>query len=236
MEEDLIRRYFKGELSDSERVEVELRQLEDTEFADLMINFKSTQDGIRLAKKDALKERLKEIESQKKPKGRFMRIAIAASIAIIFGVGGMILWNQFLSSPENLYTEYYEPYPNIYAPITRDGDSLSSLENAFAHYELGEYKKALKGFNAELEINDNQDVLFYKAITLIQLDKSDQAKNTLSSIQFEQSNYQAQILWYQSLLFIKDEQLEKAKSTLKKLDKLNSGYKTNKVKKLLEKI
>ena len=41
MEEDLIRRYFKGELSESERVEVELRQLEDSEFASLMIDFKS---------------------------------------------------------------------------------------------------------------------------------------------------------------------------------------------------
>jgi len=235
MEEDLIRRYFSGELSDSERVEVELRQLEDTEFASMMINFQSTRDGIRLARKHELKKRLQEIESTKKPKKR-MLIAIAASIAIILGVGGVFLFNRSNIDTNDLYAEYYEPYPNVYAPITRDGDSLSDLEETFAQYEQGEYKKALKSFDQELKVDENQDILFYKAITLIQLKKLSEAEDILSSIRIEETNYHPQILWYESLLLIKNDQLEKAKSKLTQLDDLKSGYKTQTVKELLEKL
>lgn len=235
MEEDLIRKYFNGELSDSERVEVELRQLEDTEFALLMTDFQSTRDGIRLARKQELKERLREIESTRKSKRRKL-IAIAASIAIVLGVGGVLVWNQGKVSSNELYAEYYEPYPNVYAPITRDGDPTSDLEKAFALYEQGEYSKALKGFNQELEVNDDQDVLFYKAIALIQLEKTKEAEGILASIQLEKSSYSPQILWYESLLFIKNEQYEKAKSKLKELDGMNSGYKTQKVRDLIDEL
>lgn len=236
MEEDLIRRYFRGELSEAERVEVELRQLEDTEFASLMIQFEETRDGIRLAKKEALKDRLREIESQKKSKSRIRQFAVAASIAVILGIGGMLIFNRTVGSAEKLYAEYYEPYPNVYAPITRDGDSLSALDQAFANYEQGKYKEALRGFDDELQLNDNQDVLFYKAITLIQLDQSKKAQNVLSSVRVNETRYQPQVLWYESLLFIKDEQFDKAKSKLIELDQLNSGYKTQTVKELIEKL
>lgn len=234
MEEDLIRRYFNNELSDSERVEIELRQLEDSEFASLMITFQSTRDGVRLAKKESLKNRLKEIEAEKKPKGRFKYIAIAASVAIILGVGGMMLWNQSLNSTGNLYAEYYEPYPNVHSPITRDGDSLSSLEQAFVQYELGEYQKALNGFNTELESNTDQDVLFYKGITLIELGNDTDALSTLDKIIVSDTRYHPQVLWYQAMLRLKLDQPAKAKQKLATLNSLNSGYKKQKVKELLK--
>jgi tetratricopeptide (TPR) repeat protein len=237
MEEDLIRRYYTNELSPSERIEVELRQQEDSEFASMMINFQETRDGIRLARKQELKDRLRALESEKKPR-KFMLVAVAAALVMLIGVGAVValLLNEGTVDADALYAEYYEPYPNVYAPITRDVEAKSDLEKAFAHYEQGDYEKALSGFEEELKVTDNPDVLFYKAIALIQLGKSDDARNVLSSIQFEESSYQPQILWYEALLLIQKEELTEAKSKLTTLDELKSGYKTLKVRELLEKL
>ena len=236
MEEDLIRRYLKGELSESEEQSFELRRQNDSDFSSLVDEFQSLQKGIRLAKRDALKQRLQEIESTEKSKSNFMRVAIAASIAILLGIGGTILWNQLQTTPEQLYAEYYEPYPNVHAPITRDAGVTSALEQAFEHYELEEYQEALEGFNYELTQTDDQDVLFYKGMTLIQLERDKDAMDILKKVDKNNTAYYPQLLWYQALLYIKMDQPENAKVQLEKLKSMKSGYKTKKVIELLNKL
>lgn len=236
MEEDLIRRYLKGELSESEVQSFELRRQNDSEFSSLVDEFQSLQKGIRLARKEALKQRLQEIESTEKSRSNFKRVAIAASIAILLSIGGTILWNQLQTTPEELYAEYYEPYPNAHAPITRDVSVASALDQAFKHYELEEYQKALEGFNYELIQTDDQDVLFYKGMTLIQLERDKDAMHVLNNVDKNNTVYYPQLLWYQALLYIKMYQPEKAKIQLEKLKSMKSGYKTKKVIELLSKL
>lgn len=236
MEEDVIRRYVTGQLSGAELEAFERRLATDSAFQQEVEDFQSIRDGIRLSEYNRLKGKLVQMESKKTRTRSFRKYGIAASIALVLGLAGFYLWNQSASTPQALYAEYYEPYPNLYAPITRDGNEKNSLEEAFAHYELGKYQLALKGFNQALQKEVDHDVLFYKAMALILLNRDPEAQKVLSTVEKNRTNYYPQTLWYQSLLFLKEGNTNQARAQLKKLTTLKSGYKDEQVKSLLDEL
>lgn len=234
MEEEIIRRYFNDELSSSELADFENRRATDTEFAKEVETFESTRNAIKLSEKTRLKAQLKAIEKKRASKRLFPRLAVAATILLLITAGGLIWWNQGTQNASELFAEHYAPYPNVYAPITRDIDSLTSLEKAFTEYELGNYTQAEELLQQELKNEENGDIQFYLAVTHIELENYELAEQELSAINASDTRYYPQVLWYRALIQLKKNKTEKAKALLSELDQMNSGYKTDTVKSLLK--
>lgn len=236
MEEDIIRRYFNGELSSSELADFENQMKANPDFAKEVEAFEATRNAIKLSEKKRLKSQLQAIEKKRASKRLLPRLAIAATILLLITAGGLIWWNQRTQNASELFAEHYAPYPNIYAPITRDIDSLTSVEKAFTEYELGHYTKAEELLQQELKNEENGDIQFYLAVTHIQLENYELAEQELSAINASETRYYPQVLWYRALIQLKKNNTEKARALLSELDQMNSGYKTDTVKSLLDKL
>lgn len=162
---------------------------------------------------------------------------IAASIAILIGFGGyFIAFNQSLSSNE-LYDLHFYPYENVVAPIVRSQEKRSQKETVFAYYELGEYQKAIKGFN-QLTTQDSIDITtinFYKANAYLQLKEYEKAKPLFAKIVAnDNKEWQAESLWYLGLISLKLNEVETAKKYFQELK--NQPFKNKEVNDLLDKL
>lgn len=158
---------------------------------------------------------------------------VAASIAVLFGLGSyLLLFNSSISN-EDLYDTYFYPYENIVAPIVRDQVNLSRKAAVFSQYEQGNYKNAIDGFN-QLTTQDSINVAtitFYKANSYLQLKQFEKAKNLFSQI-IENKEWEAESLWYLALTSIKLNETDAALTYLQHL-KNKKTFKNDEVKKLI---
>ncbi len=233
MNEKAIQDYLCGSLSGNEKRDFEDRMKNDTSFATEVEEHKNMLIAIQALERVELKKRFEKLEKKNRKKSWYGKFAVAASIAVIVGVGSFF----FLGKPsgQTLYAENFEAYPNVIAPITR-GRTITTDEDApFVAYEKGEYKDAISGFKTQLKANEDATVRFYLAMALLNSGEKNRALNELNKLNRLETDFSAQILWYKSLIYIEKENYTEASLLLKDLAKTNTGYKRNEVKVLLEK-
>ncbi len=177
---------------------------------------------------------LSQLESRSK--SSYSNIRIAASVLLVLGltIGVFLMLNsKDQVHSEDLFVEYFEPYQNIIAPITRDSskDNLNGLERAFFNYENQQYELALRSFDSLLMYSDfdKSTLRFYKANTLLKLnqDLSECIKIFEQNIN-ESDQWKDKNLWYLSLAYLKSNEQDKAIETLNRLKKLDSNFKNTK--------
>ena len=149
----LLYRYFSDQLTDDEQLLFNDLLEKDLEFKAQFEFENDLKRVINKNQKQNLKQKLigfeKEIEAKNKSissKPRLKNWSIAASIALLIGLG-WIAYSTF-SGPDydNLYVANFETYPNTVYTITRSDADQSLERNAFAAYEASDYEKAAAAF------------------------------------------------------------------------------------------
>ena len=165
--------------------------------------------------------------------------AIAASVVLLITFSGLrYFWQPH--APENLYSEYFQPYPNVVEPINRTGNgNETNRYKAFLSYENKQYDQALNQILSLPEAASDPDLLFYQAQILL-IQENYQAGQPLleSLINMEGHSWYKQASWYLALTYIGQNKQEEAITLLQFLERDNTvpSYKKEAAKELLTKI
>ncbi len=150
------------------------------------------------------------------------------------------LWVGCASEPDP-YDQLFEdsfvlPEIVITAPASRGDLNAAPLELGIDEYKNGKFERALTGFNEFLESNPEYlEVMYYRGLTLLKLEKREDAVKDFEVVATSESEYREQAEWYLALSYIKLRQKDKAVELLKSMKK-NSQTQADKATHLLSKI
>ena len=222
--EQLLYHFFSNKLSPEQEQEFNELLATDSEFKAQYDFEQDLKQVIRNKETVDLKGKLagfeKEISKDTPvrtlPNTNYRKWAMAASIALLVGLGWFGYNNFAGPNYGNLYDENFQQYPNTSYTITR-GDTDDSIERqAFVAYETGNFQTAIDNFN-KLDTNEKTYLHFYKAQSYLKLDKSDEAKTLFKKVITNNSQFVAESHWYLALIAVKDKDKENAISYLKQL-------------------
>lgn len=226
---DQIENYLSGELSQEEAEKFEKQILENDELRNQVENHRRFIKGLELGFNRELKAQLQQEEQRlagqdTEIKRRFpiqYYIGIAAAVTLIL-VSVFLLRTPSLNSAE-LFAAYYQPYPNIESPLSRDDNEE---QNAYTYYEQGLYEKALNLFSQHTSENPADPApLFYSGICYLELDEADKAANLFQLVQaMEKNNYSKAALWYEALASLKIDNKPRAVEILTGLSEGEDSY------------
>lgn len=233
--EELIQKYFNNTLTPNESKEVSKRLETNLEFKTLFNEYKDVQTVFKLNEKEILKDYLSSLDQKIIPfyKKLLKNKIILTTIASCLIIG--IFYFKSRNTHSNLFETYYDSYPNVYQPIIR-GNEVNENTEAFRAYENEDYLNAEQAFKIVLETNDDNNIRFYYAMSLLNQDKTTQAKHILETLKTQKHKFLAEVYWYNALIAIKDKNYLNAKSDLEVLKNLDSNFKTIEQKELLNKI
>ncbi|UPQ80786.1 tetratricopeptide repeat protein [Flavobacterium azooxidireducens] len=215
--EELLNKYFEQRLSDEEKVVFESLLQNDSEFAKEVAYQKNVKKAITLNERETLKQTLQSFESNKnQPKKTYQFWSIAAVFLLFFGG---LAWFQFMQdSPEKLYKEYYQSYPNVVAPAVRGDNDRNIKSDAFYEYDSGNYQKSLELFSKIYADEEVDYALFYQAMSLIELKRYPEAIALFETFETSDQNaFSPFVKWYKALSYLKTNEKEKAIQLLKEL-------------------
>ncbi|WP_423999419.1 tetratricopeptide repeat protein [Maribacter sp. IgM3_T14_3] len=240
--EQLLQQYFANQLTKEQEGLFNELLLSDAEFK---AQFDFENDLKRVIKEhehQQLKAKLvgfekgfaKEVETRM-PKGGFKNWSIAASIALLMGLGWFGYNSLTGTDYQDLYNNNFEAYPNTVYNLTR-GDTNETLEReAFAAYESGNFQKALDNFDKIAVIDQKPYFDFYKAQSYLKLGDTSSAVTLLKKIVGSGAEFEAEAQWYLALSYLKAKEEENAKSALQKLI-ANYSYNKEKAIELLKEL
>lgn len=229
---DCIIKYFEGTLSEIELEAFNLLLINDNEFKEAFEFEKELQDTLILNDREQIKKEIQHWDTVPK-KQLFKLWHIAASIAILLGASWLFFLNSQSKNTEELYASYFEPYRNIVQPIVRGEHKTDMQFKAFEAYEVKDYKNAILYFNTILKEKPNSTISFYKANTLLQLNKTREAITILETNIKNFDTLQDRNLWYLALAYLKENNIDASKKTLEQLLS-QSEFKNKEAKDLIE--
>ena len=166
-EEQLIEDYFKGTLSSEALDAFEKRVREDLAFKEEVQLHREAIRAVQLLGEVQMKEQLEALEQGPGNKKRLF-YAIAASITLLIAIGLTYFFTKAPSS-EQLYTTYFNSYPDERAQRDHHKDNPDHFDEAMKLYNTNEYAKAIPHFSQAL--NDdaaNMSIQLYAAISYMQ--------------------------------------------------------------------
>ncbi len=212
----LIQNYYADILSDQESIAFEDRLQKDKAFAEEVTAYNE------LSKyQEVTTSSIKEEVTTSYTK-RYMHIYIAAAIIITAIV--MVQFFETKASPQELYTSYYQLYPNVIQPYKIAVTKNDELSKAFVAYETKEFEKAIELFNSSIGFAYHSDIVFYKAMSLLANDHTEESLALLSKLKKEETLFTDQLYWYSALIALKRGQKIKALEQLDSLQVLKSNY------------
>lgn len=196
---------------------------------------KTLRGAIQQHEKNQLKARLQQLEKQggKTVPLRLIWATAAAAVILLLFVIGLMLFKP-AQDGQALYASHFEPYPNALEPVTRGADTASLRMQAFEAYESGDYSKAIADLQQLLTQEENPDLRFYLAMSLMNDGQYEAALTELQRLKDADTRFAAQALWYRALLEIRTEQRETASQTLQELLQAKPAYKAPEAQELLE--
>jgi predicted Zn-dependent protease len=220
-----IQAYLHNRLSLEELTEFDKRLRDDQDFNTYFEEHKAVFMAFKITENERLKSKLKLHEKQSQGQQIFRSKPIIYAIAAIFMV--LTAVSVYLNyTQQDLYNQYFEPYPNVYQPVVRS-DKSSDLTTAFMYYESGNYDKAKMLFSSLLLETYDPNVDFYYALTLIELDEVEAAIQRFEQIPNDPGfEFSSELLWYKALAYLKVEDYQNASSSLEDLERSDKSYKT----------
>lgn len=230
--ETLLYQYFSNQLTTKEQEAFDALLETDSEFKEQFDFERSVQEVIRDQKSSDLKEKLKGFESEissgqeekvvtLKPKASFnsyKKWMIAASIALLMGLGYLGFDNLSGPNYNRLYEENFQSYPNTAYAITRgESDEDTLKREAFVAYETDNINEAISLFTRLQQKEDSETVNFYLAQSYLQANQSQEAITLLDNVIQVNGEFKPQALWYISLAYLKLKEKDKALVSLNAL-------------------
>jgi tetratricopeptide (TPR) repeat protein len=242
---EMLENYYEGRMSHSEKESFEKLLISDARVAEELRNYILSKTAVDNAAKERLKEHLKlsgkDLQISDHRKAPFTRfLAIAASIAIIVGLG----WVIFLSihhkkSNEEIYLSYYQR-PDITEFTVRGNDNDSSQlfwDQGLDYYANHKIEKAAAEFNKMLLIKkaaSASEAYFMLALCYMEMDDTQKAIQTFGQVS-DQSNFVYMKQYYSALCLIKMDKKKEASDLLLKIVKdQNHPYRKNAIRIYLE--
>lgn len=218
----LIDKYLNGEaFSKAEKTDWDSWQT-DPEFADLLSYNHDLMLALKQKGRETLKKELADLQNlHQKAEGtiRSMRliwigVAVAAAICLLW----LVIPSQQTASPTELYASYYERFPNVANPLTRDSGPKDLKDRAYAKYEQGEYAAAITLFDSLIEEDPSLTHQFYQGVSAMEIKDWQLAQRNLNQVSVSDTSRFAQAAqWYVAMLALRNAQTEEAKNILKQI-------------------
>jgi len=218
---DYIIKYFEGTLSEVELKAFNTLLENDPDFKKEVAFEQEVQDTLVLNDREKVKKEMQDWDTPKsKPhirKNNFAPWKIAASLILLIGISWLLFFYTQSTSTAELYASNFEPYRNVVQPIVRGEDKEDIQSKAFKAYESKDYKNAIVFFDQILQEDPSTTISFYKANTLLQLNKTSEAITLLETTVKSADTFQDRALWYLALAYLKEDNVDASKKTLKQL-------------------
>lgn len=160
---------------------------------------------------------------------------LAAAAAILLTVTFVFLFNRS-ASPEELFAQNFEPYPNVFEPTQRGVDGTADKRaTAFAMYEQGNYAEAATLFGQLLSEKQEPELLLLLGNANMVLNRDEEAKNNFLTLIRDFDGLDEQAKWFLSLLYLKSGESVKAKVIWEELGDPKITY-SEKAKRLLNEV
>lgn len=232
--QELIAQYITRKLSHEAQKEFDHLMVTDTEFAEEVAFQDNLKAVIEKEERDTVKLELQGFEAEEKSTFKYKNWLVAASVIILLGLTTFLYFDNSIDT-EKLYVENFEPYRNIVQPIVRGETNTDLRTKAFTAYETQNYDEALKHFNEMLKENPDEIIAFYKANTLLKLNKTEEAISILENNLKTKDSLDAKNNWYLALAHLRLNDVENARTILANLN-TTSSFKNKAVKDLLKKL
>ncbi|MCF6270063.1 MAG: hypothetical protein L3J41_10140 [Melioribacteraceae bacterium] len=150
---------------------------------------------------------------------KYSFIYSAVAVITIIAVTALLnIFNQPYS--QKLFNRYFEVYPDV-TVHTRSSGSDSILAEAMLFYNSGNFDSAVEKLDEIKEVS-NEQVDFYKGVSLLVLDKPTEASEALLPLtKNKESNFYNEANWYIALAYLK---LEKNKEAISHLNNIKESY------------
>lgn len=197
----IIHKYINHSLTSEEKKLFDRLYLEDESFRAEVEMINDLKQVVESNDRDNLKMIMAEAEEKLSISNtrryvllrkKWWIIIVALFIASIIGYYLM----HSRSSSTQLYASYYKTPFNTYYPVTRDNSNVSPISKAFLAYEQKDFKKAEELLS---NLSPNDEINFYRAISLGELGAFANAVEILNMIQTEDDLLQEDIWWYKGL-------------------------------------
>ena len=230
---DLIDRYFENSLSPKEQKLFNDLLQNDSDFKAEFLFQKNLKQVIRASQQEELKSKLSQIEERTQKDTRFMMVPkkwmVAASLALITTFGVWTVKSLYYPSHEAIYETYFQVDRNTIHPVVR-GENIKTIEfRAFVAYEAHDYYKAINLFNS-VKNPDETYIIYYKALSFLAVDKTDEAISLLSNVAINSKSDSASVSlkekanWYLAMAYLKKNETEKAVSRLSLIENSPASY------------
>ena len=236
----LFENYLLGDLSKEDGIAFETRLETDTKLKESFNTYKEIYSFLEHkfeneAASTVFQNNLKNIsktyfekEDTAKKVIRFKpwQYAIAASVALLFGV---VLFN-------NLSTPVYGDYANYDAiSLTVRGNEDALLKTAETAFNAKDFAKAEAAFKSLLVTDkENIEIQFYRAVANVELNNFELAEKTLIPISKGQSAYKNKAIWYLALSNLKQKEFHDCLEMLKTIPEDAEEY--DQAQKLIKKL
>lgn len=202
-QEDLILKYFEGQLSDDEQLEFDALLHRDAAFQKEVTFQKNLKKAIAMEERNALKSRLQSYEPESTTRNRKPKYWMVAVVFLLF-FGGLA-WFQFQDPDhDNLFAAYYQTYPNTVAPTVRGREDESLKSQAFYSYDNSNYEESVKQFSLLYQQEQADYALFYKALSLIELQQFEASLTVFNELELSgDSTFYPFVKWYKALVHLK---------------------------------
>lgn len=236
-QEDLIEKYLQNRLSPEEALMVDKLLQNDMNFESELTLQTNLKKAIKKDDDDNFRNLISELESKAKIESQqtrrsYVKWLAAASIVVLLGLGYFFTMDQTASTNE-LFASYFEPYRNVIQPIDRGNEQQDEKSLAFYAYEKGEYEQAIQLFTNLYNTTKESYYLFYKANSLLKLEKANEAVPILLEHIKTKDTLTEKTTWYLALAYLKLNDKPNARITLKKVI-AEGKYKTTEAQKLLK--
>lgn len=213
-QKDLLDRYLRNEMSAADRTQWD-QLMKDEEFQAEVRSMARLKEGITQEGRKRLRAELRtwdRMYGNKKPAARRESLKpwrwIAAAILFI-GIVSVLLLRESEADAGKLFARYFEPYPNVVAPIQKSGETAEPVAQAFQLYERGHYQEAYDAF--QILPKNNPSIVFYMGLSQIELGDDEGARAMLMTLNMIPGHpYRNAADWYLALLEMKSGSIEKA--------------------------
>ncbi len=206
--EELIDNYFENNLSEAELVTFNELLISDSNFAKDVEFRKNLQAAAHLVERAVLKDKLKQFEPVKGKVVSMNKRGVWFAAAVFVLVIASTIWILFQKpDAQELYALYYEPYPNVVAPVTRsDAKVDSTIQYAFLMYEAGKYENAALIFQKIYANTKAPFALVYFGICNLQIEQTTRAITALKEAITTNNDYTVIAKWYLAMAYLKNDE------------------------------
>jgi tetratricopeptide (TPR) repeat protein len=237
----LVEKYFDAELSAEELRHFNSRIEQDEAFKALFqreriiigaIRNQGLVDNLQYLK--SIEEKIQGDQSHPIAAGikGWYYYAAAAMVALLIAVSFFLPGQE---DTEQLFANYFTPYPNVVEPTVRGNDFTTERTKAFQAYERKEYQTAVTAFEELLRVKEEPGILLLVGNSNLMLGKSEEAQKNFITLINKYDDFDLQAKWYLSLSYLKSGDTESARKILRELGEMDVSY-ASKAKELLEKV